>query len=66
MTRHTRLICDCGGEVPRPLPPNCPHCGRIIKAVRRPPLAFLWPALVIGGMFGLLLVGVYFLVQWAE
>ena len=30
-----RLTCACGGEVPRPLPTNCPHCGRRITRVRR-------------------------------
>jgi uncharacterized paraquat-inducible protein A len=59
-----RLICHCGGEVPRPVPPNCPHCGRIITHVHRSPLAWLWPLVVIGGFFALLLAGTFALVNW--
>lgn len=60
----TRLVCQCGGEVPRPLPPNCPHCGRIITGVRRPRGAWLWPLVVIGSFFGLLVLGTFALLKW--
>jgi hypothetical protein len=55
----TRIICQCGGEVPRPIPPTCPHCGKVIASVRRPVGAWLWPILVIAGFFALLLGGVF-------
>jgi hypothetical protein len=60
---RTKLICQCGGEVPRPLPPHCPHCGRVISGVRRPPLAWLWPAVVIGAFFAALLAGLFLLLK---
>jgi hypothetical protein len=62
----SKLICQCGGEVPRPIPPNCPHCGRIIVAVRRPKFEWLWRVLVIGGFFALLLGAVVLLLQWFD
>jgi hypothetical protein len=30
-----RLTCSCGGELSRPLPIHCPHCGKRITRVRR-------------------------------
>ena len=30
-----RLTCSCGGELSRPLPTHCPHCGKRITRVRR-------------------------------
>ena len=61
--RSTRLVCQCGGEISRPIPPKCPHCGKIIASIRRPAAAWLWPILVIGGFFGLLLAGVFVLLR---
>ena len=63
MNRKPRLVCECGGEVPRPIPPSCPHCGRVIAAVRRPVIAWLWPLIVIGLFFALLVGGVLVLVR---
>ncbi|MEO8496910.1 MAG: hypothetical protein ABI614_17705 [Planctomycetota bacterium] len=34
MSRAPRIICDCGGELPRPIPHVCPHCGAVISSVR--------------------------------
>ncbi|HTN76788.1 MAG TPA: hypothetical protein VL096_16125 [Pirellulaceae bacterium] len=63
MPPAVRLICECGGEVRRPIPPNCPHCGRIIRAVRRPMFDWLWPVLVVGAFFVVLLGGVWLLLR---
>ncbi len=35
MSRAPRIICECGGELPRPMPHVCPHCGAVISSVRR-------------------------------
>ena len=59
----TRLVCDCGGEVPRPRPAHCPHCGKLIVSIRRSPVAWLWPVLVSGGFFLLVLAGLFILLQ---
>lgn len=59
----TRMVCQCGGEVPRPLPSHCPHCGRLITTVRASRLAWLWPVVVIGGFFALLLGGLFGLLK---
>ncbi len=63
MARQSRLVCECGGEISRPIPPNCPHCGRIIASVRRPAIAWLWPLIAIGLLFALLVGGVLVLVR---
>ena len=35
MSRVPRIFCECGGELPRPMPHVCPHCGAVISSVRR-------------------------------
>ncbi len=60
----TQIVCQCGGIVPRPMPTKCPHCGRVIVSVRQPRGALLWPALVIGGFFALLIGGLWILLTW--
>ena len=60
----TQLVCQCGGIVPRPMPIKCPHCGRLITTVRQPRGALLWPAVVIIGFFGLLILGLVALLKW--
>lgn len=60
----SQLICQCGGVVPRPLPPTCPHCDRVITGVRRPRGAFLWPIVVVTSFFALLILGLVMLLQW--
>jgi hypothetical protein len=59
--RYAKQICDCGGEVPRPRPVQCPHCGRLIVSVQRSPAAWLLPVAVVGGFF-LLLLGGFFII----
>jgi hypothetical protein len=41
-----RLTCSCGGEVSRPLPRHCPHCGKRITRVRRR-IDWLGPLIVV-------------------
>jgi hypothetical protein len=54
MSKRAKLVCACGGEVPRPLPPSCPHCGKPISGVRRPVWSLVWPLAVIILLFAVL------------
>lgn len=54
MARRQRIRCDCGGELHRPVPRKCPHCGAPIT-VRYNLLPVIMAALVIGGSFAILL-----------
>jgi hypothetical protein len=47
--------------VERPVPPNCPHCGRQIVGVRASRLSWFHPALIVGALFAAL---VGFLAWW--
>jgi hypothetical protein len=50
--RH--IECQCGGRLPDPVPPLCPHCGAPIVAVRRRSRWPLGSLLMILGMFAAL------------
>jgi hypothetical protein len=54
MARTHRITCECGGEIERPIPPHCPHCGAQIVGVRRSTGGWLLAVLVIGGVFAAL------------
>ncbi|MEQ8791616.1 MAG: hypothetical protein RIC55_35465 [Pirellulaceae bacterium] len=54
MATRERIVCDCGGELRRPLPRNCPHCGGRIVAVRRRWWTWAAPALVAVMIFAAL------------
>jgi hypothetical protein len=41
-----RLTCTCGGELARPLPTHCPHCGKRIARLRRK-INWLGPLIVV-------------------
>jgi len=49
-----RIFCDCGGELPRPLPRVCPHCGGHIVRVRRRWWTIALPLLIIVAIFAAL------------
>jgi len=53
-----RLSCSCGGEVPRPLPTHCPHCGARIRRLRRK-TDWVGPLIVV-----LLFVAMIILLLW--
>jgi hypothetical protein len=63
MARRDRLVCECGGEIGRPLPLHCPHCGARLVGVRRRWSSILVPILAIGGMFAALVAFVWW---WAN
>lgn len=46
------------------MPPNCPHCGRLIGSVRRPRGEWIGPVVIVVSFFGLLMLGVFALVKW--
>jgi len=50
MTRE-RMTCECGGQIDRPIPSHCPHCGARIVGVRRTWLSLLLPPLIVVDMF---------------
>jgi hypothetical protein len=53
-----RLTCSCGGELSRPLPTRCPHCGKRITRLRRR-IDWLGPLLVL-----LLFAAIVWLLVW--
>jgi hypothetical protein len=61
MVSRERLTCDCGGELPRPLPRICPHCGGQIVGVRRRWWALALPLLLVLSMFASLAAFVWWL-----
>lgn len=54
MSKSERIVCQCGGELQRPIPPSCPHCGHRIVEVRRRILPTLIPVLTIALLFVLM------------
>jgi hypothetical protein len=57
MARTHQIVCQCGGEIDRPIPSHCPHCGAKIVGIRQSILGSLLPFLAVGLIFALL-VGV--------
>ena len=55
MGHKQHIACDCGGELPRPMPIRCPHCGRPIVAIRRRRWPLAMAVLIIGLIFAALL-----------
>lgn len=49
-----RAVCECGGELPRPLPHACPHCGAVISSVRQSRSPFIRQLLIILATFAAL------------
>lgn len=58
-----RIFCDCGGELPRPLPQACPHCGSEITTLRRSYWPVIRAALFVLGLFAVLLLFLWSLVS---
>lgn len=62
MPQRSKLICDCGGEIPQPVPSHCPHCGALIAGVATrfslPPLA------IVTLLFAALLGFFWLVVRW--
>ena len=59
-----RLICSCGGQIRQPVPPTCPHCGRVIRGVRHPWGAVIGRLAVVAIFFGILVLGLLLMVAW--
>lgn len=55
MSKPPKIICSCGGELRRPLPVHCPHCGAAIVGVRRPLWSIVWPLATILLMFAVII-----------
>ena len=55
MARRQRIRCGCGGELRRPVPRKCPHCGAAITGIRVSKWQMILPVLVISGCFAALL-----------
>jgi hypothetical protein len=49
-----RIVCECGGTLPTPVPRRCPHCGATILSVRRRGLPRVGPLLIVAAMFAAL------------
>lgn len=61
--RDEELVCQCGAELPRPMPTRCPKCGLILARVRVHWLSYILPWVFIGAMFAGLLGYLYWLVS---
>lgn len=61
MPPSQRIVCDCGGELKRPLPTHCPHCGGQIAGVRRQKWPLLLSVLLVAAMFASLAAFVWWL-----
>ena len=61
MAPREKIVCDCGGELSRPLPKICPHCGDEIVAVRRRLWPVVLPVFIVGAMFASLAAFVWWL-----
>lgn len=61
MSRNEELVCQCGAELPRPMPTRCPKCGLVLSRVRVNWLSYVAPWMLIGGLFAALLAYVYWL-----
>ena len=65
MRKRPKIICACGGELRRPLPVHCPHCGAQISGVRRPLWSLVWPLLAIMLMFAAIIAYLWWLLGGA-
>jgi len=54
MSRRPKLVCECGGEITRPIPARCPHCGAVLTGVRRALTPAILRLLLIAAMFAVL------------
>ncbi len=63
MSHQQVITCDCGGELSRPLPVHCPHCGKLLTSVKHSRLPLVKGLLVIGATFAVLAGFLWFLLQ---
>ena len=63
---HERISCGCGGELSRPIPAKCPHCGAQITRVRRSFAPQVLGILVIVTLFVVLIGVLYALLEVAR
>lgn len=54
MAQRLRIVCQCGGQLPRPVPRVCPHCGAAITTLRSSSWPWVWQVLSVAAVFGLL------------
>jgi len=64
MARREHIVCDCGGQLSRPLPTHCPYCSAQLTSVRHGwPLGVWFQVLSAIAMFGLLALVAWLLVR---
>ncbi len=63
MARKEKIVCQCGGELRRPIPKKCPHCGAQITAIKRRGLPSFLPVVIVILMFAAMLAYLYWLVS---
>jgi len=61
MSPQPKIVCQCGGEIARPIPMRCPHCGAVIVGMRLPWWKVASPLLGVALMFAALLLYVWWL-----
>jgi len=65
--RHLeKLVCQCGGEIKRPIPKKCPHCGAQITGVKQRLWPLILPVLAILLMIAALIGFVWFWVNYLQ
>ena len=57
--RVNRIVCECGGELSRPLPARCPHCQAPITRVRRTVGPQIAASLLVLAIFAVLAAAVW-------
>lgn len=58
-----KIVCECGGELTRPIPHKCPHCGAIVAAVRQRLWPRVFPVLLVGSLFTAMIVYLWWLLN---
>jgi hypothetical protein len=56
-----QIRCGCGGQLHRPLPRECPHCGRRIVQVRRKWWSAILPILAVLFLFAVLVAYLFWI-----
>jgi len=61
VSRRPTIVCDCGAELPRPVPSSCPTCGARIVAIRRRQRGLLPAVIGVLALFAVLAAFVWWL-----